>query len=475
MPIVYSIKLRIYPTMEASNKNRRLLRLQSWTFVILFLTVIGLLAWLSTRYNYQADWTAGGRHTLSESSTTLLEKLDGPVTLTSFSRPDDISGLRKRTRELVSRYQRIKPDITLEFVDPDEDPEQVRSEGITLDGELLVTYQGRREHLKSIGEQALTNALQRMLRSGERRIAFLGGHGERRINGEANFDLGQWGKALKEKGFIFDTLNLSITPTIPDDTAVLVIAGPQVELLSGEVEIIQGYVKNGGNLLWLNDPGESNGLIPLAEQLGLRLLPGTLVDPTGQMLGISNPAIIVVPEYPAHPVTESLESLTLFPEAHGIESKEESDWQAMPLLRSLPRSWSETGPMAGAIEFNEGDDISGPLTIGILLSRNPGSDEENEENNSAPTGSQRIAVIGDGDFLSNSYLGNSANQELGDRLLNWLSHDDSFITIAPRAAPDTRLELTPTLSIVIGFGFLLLIPGLLLGSGITIWWRRRKR
>ena len=81
--------------MEVSNKSRHQVRLQGWTFVVLFLTVIGLLAWLSTRYNYQADWTASGRHTLSEASTTLLGKLDGPVTITSFSRPDDVSGLRK--------------------------------------------------------------------------------------------------------------------------------------------------------------------------------------------------------------------------------------------------------------------------------------------------------------------------------------------------------------------------------------------
>lgn len=460
--------------MEVSNKSRRQVRLQSWTFVVLFLTVIGLLAWLSTRYNYQADWTASGRHTLSEASATLLEILEGPVTITSFSRPDDISGLRKRTTELVLRYQRLKPDIQLNFVDPDESPEQVREQGVTLDGELVVTYQGRKENLKNIGEQALSNALQRMLRSGERRVVFLGGHGERRIDGQANFDFGQWGKQLQEKGFIFSTLKLSTEAVIPDDTAVLVIAGPQVDLLPGEVALIKAYVGGGGNLLWFSEPGDTKGLEPLAEQLGLEFLPGTLVDPTGQMLGISNPAIIVVGEYPHHPVTDGLTTLTLFPEAHAIESLNKEGWQATPLLRSLPRSWSESGPMAGTISFDEGSDIAGPLTIGMLLTHELGN-KKKEGEEEQPARTQRIAVLGDGDFLANSYLGNGANQELGDRLLNWLSHDDTFITIAPRTAPDTQLELTPALSMMIGFGFLLVVPGLLLGSGITIWWRRRKR
>ncbi|MCW9088336.1 MAG: GldG family protein [Gammaproteobacteria bacterium] len=452
--------------MQVSKKSHRQQRLQTWGFVILFLAVIGLLAFLSTRYHIQSDWTASGRHSLSAATTELLQKLEGPITLTSFSRGDDLSGLRKRTRELVGRYQRIKPDIALNYIDPDQHPEQVRELGITLDGELRVEYAGRAENLRSIGEQALTNALQRLMRSGERRVLFISGHGERRHDGQANHDMGEWGRLMQQKGFRLDSLNLSLSAEIPEDTAVLVLASPQVALLPGEVVLIQDYVQRGGNLLWLSEPGGPTGLQPLADELGLEFLPGTLVDPTGQMLGIDNPAFIVVAEYPQHPVSEALTTLTLFPEAQALNLTGR-EWQSTPLLRSLPRSWSEAGPMEGNIAFDEKEDLSGPLTIGLLLTRRQGKEAQTHE--------QRIAVIGDGDFLANSYLGNGANQDLGSRLLNWLSHDDSAISIPPRTSPDTRLALTPTLSIVLGFGFLIVLPGVLLGSGLTIWWKRRKR
>jgi hypothetical protein len=154
--------------------------------------------------------------------------------------------------------------------------------------------------------------------------------------------------------------------------------------------------------------------------------------------------------------------------AHAIEVAEEKEgWKSVPLLNTLPRSWAELGKLEGSIAYEQGVERSGPLTIGMLLNRDLGEGEQKK--------SQRVAVLGDGDFLSNSYLGNGANQELGNRLLNWLSHDDSHITITPRTSPDTQLVITPTLSILIGFSFLLVIPGMLIGSGLGIWWKRRKR
>lgn len=466
--------------MEVSRKSRRILRLQTLSFVVLFLAVVGLLAWLSTRYNYQADWTASGRHTLSTATGMMLEKLDGPVTITSFSREDDLNAIRKRTTELVSRYQQIKPDIKLDFIDPDLAPDKVRELGVSLEGELVVEFAGRRENLKTIGEQALTNTLQRLARAGERKIMFLQGHGERHPTGEANHDLKDWADQLKAQGFSIETLNLGLMPTIPQETSVLVIPGPRTPLLPGEVKLILDYVKRGGNLLWLSDPADTMfGLEPLANSLGINFIPGTLVDATGQLLGIEHPAFIIVAEYPAHPVTEELNTLTLFPKAHGIVSGQNAQWQPLRLLHSLERAWSETGKLEGNIRFNEEQDFPGPLTIGVLLTRDreTGDAEPRHEHHlgKPPQAMQRIAVIGDGDFLANAYLGNGANQELGNRLINWLSHDDIFITIPPRTAPDTRLEMTKTTSAIIGFGFLIILPLGLLAMGVIIWLKRRKR
>ncbi len=470
--------------MEASAKSRRLLRLQGATFAVLFLVAIGLLAWLSTRYHFESDWTANGRHTLSSESAALLKELKGPIAITAFARNNELSTLRKQIKDLVDRYRRVKSDITLRFVDPDMEPNKVRAAGVTMDGELVIAYQGRTQHVQRLSEEAITNALQQLARTGQRKIVFLAGHGERNPDGRANFDLGNFGKQLRNKGLQISQLNLTQTPAIPHNTAVLVIASPQVNLFPGEVRLIQDYVQQGGNLLWLAEPGGLHQLGPLAAQLGLKFDPGTVVDPTTRLLGISNAAFAVVARYPQQAVTQNLASVTLFPYAVAMNTDGvKAPWHATPLLRTMPRSWSETGPLEGEVRYDKGKDVPGPLTIGVALQRPQPphdatphkGDKEEATTTKPPAGQQRVIVVGDGDFLSNTYLGNGANLELGERMINWLAHDDALIRIPPKAASDTKLAMSPTTGYLIGFGFLFVLPGGLLAAGIVIWLKRRKR
>jgi len=454
--------------MEINKQSRRQLRLQGATFALLFLALVGLVGWLSTQYHYEADWTAAGRNTLSGASVEVLKTLQGPVTVTAFAREAEAQVSRRNISDYIARYQRHKPDLKLEFVNPDLDPDKVREYNVMVEGELSVEYQGRRENIQTLNEEAITNALQRLARGGERLLVFVQGHGERKGDGEANHDLGAWGQQLGNKGFLIDSVILAQSPKIPSGAAVLVIAAPQVNLLPGEVQLIHDYVNNGGNLLWLGDPGNLRGLKPLADALGVRFLPGTIVDPTTQVLGITNPTFAIIADYPQHPVTQGLESIALLPTAAALAAVAPEGWQASPLLRTVERAWAENGALAGNVRYDAGKDTAGPLTVGVTLTREvTGSDGVKR--------TQRVIVTGDGDFLSNAFIGNGANLDVGNRLVNWLSHQDAFVTIPPRAAPDVSVELTKTSSLIIGLGFLLVVPGLLLGAGLTIWWKRRKR
>ncbi len=453
--------------------NRWQLRLVNASFVLLLLAAVGLLLWLSRSYHTRIDLTHTSRHSLSAASIAVLERMPEPLTVTAFA--SQRGELRATIQTFLGKYQKHKANITLEFVDPDSAPQRVREAGVQFDGELLLAYGDSRESIapNKLTEENFTNALTRLGRRGERWVVFLTGHGERSPDRQANFDLSNWAAQLRSRGFKTRTLALAENPQIPHNTAVLVIAGPRTQLLPGEVKEIDAYLKRGGNLLWLHDPGPLYGLARIAEALGIEFQPGVLVDPASA--GITGEAnVLVVAKYAGHPVVREFFDLTVFPHAAGIALGKAQGWRASVLIDTRPDAWSETGALQGPVRFDRGKDIAGPLNLAVAFTREidaaaeAGGDKDGKRE-------QRVIVVGDGDFLSNSFLGNGGNLQLGLSMANWLARDDAYVSIPVRSARDRTLTLSRSAQIAIAGGFLIVLPLLLAASGVGIWWRRRKR
>lgn len=437
---------------------------------LLVVAVALALAFLSTRHGFERDWSHARSASLGEASLALLATLDGPVEVTSYARRQ--GGLRALISDFVARYRRAKPDLELRFVDPDADPDAMREAGINVDGELELRYQGRSERLKVLSESEFSGALLRLSRSGERIVAFLEGEGERQPLGEANADLGQFVGALAARGLRAVPLPLAHTGTVPQNADLVVVADPQVAVPTAVAAELVDYVDRGGTLLWLAEPGADAGLDSLAEALGLRILPGTVVDAGGQAFGLSDPSFVAMSDYPDHPITRDFALTTLYPQAAAIAQRAGSRWAAAPLLRSGERSWNETGHIprpgeaADTVRHDaDAGEFVGPLDLGFALTRvspRPGRRE------------QRVVVLGDGDFLSNSFLGNGGNREFGQRVFDWLLGDDAQILVPDRSAPDRELRLSQGALGALALGFLVALPLLLAAAGALVWWRRRR-
>jgi ABC-type uncharacterized transport system involved in gliding motility auxiliary subunit len=445
-------------------------RLDGWLFTLLLVLAVATIGYLGTRYAKQSDWTANGRTSLSAESRAVLDSLDGPVEIVSYANPQ--GNLRQTVAGFLQRYQAVKPDLSLSFVDPQLDPAKMRELGITVDGALILHYKDREQRLDELSERSLTNALERLVRGSDRIVAFVTGDGERRADGQANADLGTFMMQLEARGMRAVPLNFAQVSAVPQHTDLVVLASPSLALPPGAVQALLNYVQNGGNLLWLTEPANDDlGLKPLAATLGVRVLPGVLVDGSGTALGLHDPRLIALGDYPPHGITRGLTLTTLFPQASALAQLTPNDWAAKPLLRSGAQSWTEFQPIdndkPSDIRFDAAaGELKGPLDFGFALSRLSPSPDKSE---------QRAVVIGDGDFLSNTFLGNGGNRALGERVFDWLLGDDKLVELPPRGAPDRLLDISQTELNALSFGFLIVLPLLLLLIGGLIAWRRRRR
>ena len=460
--------------MKLSSQSRLQLTIQKFIFLLLFICSIGMLAWISNHYTYQFDLTANKRHSLSSNSIDLLNVLDKNITVHAYT-TDEVT--KKAIQEVIARYQRIKADFNLELLNPDIDITQAQQDGIVMDKPFafVIYYNDRMEHIDSLSEQAISNALLRLNRRDNQQVIFLTGHGERDINGSDKSAYTTLNQQLTEKGFNLSSINLLEQP-LPANTKVLVIAAPAKDYLAGEITQLENFINHGGNLLWLADPGELHKLDALATSFGLQLQDGIIVDNNTdlrQTLNIQHPAIIPVTEYFPHIITKTIRYNTLFTLARGISplSNEHTinHWQVEALFSSYGKSWSETDGLTEEMVFDSSaGDIAGPVTIAVALHRAAAPNDEQ-------SGTQRLVVVGDSDFLADTYIGAGANLDLGLNIFNWLIGDDDFISVEAKPSPDTKLVLNNTQLSIIGFGFFLIIPLLLLITGFYIWYKRKNQ
>ena len=445
-------------------------RLNGWLFTLILLLVFGAIGYLSTRYVYEADWTANGRGSLSAESRAVLTTMQDPVEIVSYANPQ--GDLRQTVAGFLQRYQQVKPNLTLRFVDPQLDPAKMRELGITVDGALIIHYQSREQRLDELDERSLTNALERLVRGNDRIVAFVTGDDERRADGKANADLGTFMAQLEGRGMRAVPLNFSQVAAVPEHTDLVVLASPTLALPTGAVQALVTYVQNGGNLLWLTEPGNDDlGLKPLSAALNVRALPGVLVDGSGAALGLKDPRMIALGEYVPNAITRGFTLTTLFPQVSALAQIAQGDWAVHAFLRSSAQSWTEFKPIDNTqtsdIRFDASlGELKGPLDFGFALNRLSPSPEKSE---------QRVVVIGDGDFLSNSFLGNGGNRALGERIFDWLLGDDKLVDLPPRGAPDRIMQITQRELGAVSVGFLVVLPLLLLLIGGLIVWRRRRR
>ncbi len=463
------------------------------------LTILGLINFLGTRYHLRTDLTETQLFTLAPQSKELVRNLPQPMKVWLFTRDQNY-----QDQELLENYRRQSPNFKYEYVDPQAKPGLAEKFGVKDFGEVYLEFENKHQLVQTVNDNErlseirLTNRLQQIISNNTAKVYFLQGHGELRItNNQTNTQnsITQGVQGLTDKNFTALPLNLTENPQVPDDATVVIVAGPKQELLSGEVQALEDYLNRGGNLLLMIDPNTNPKIDNFLKDWGVKLDNRLAIDISGQGLGLG-PAAPLVTEYGQHPITQEFgNGISLYPLARPLEITSLSRVESTPLLRTkpYPSSWAESDQQSEKLEFNEGKDLKGPLTLGVALTRKlstqvtpiPTSSPTSTSSpiptpsptnaNSQPTTKEsRLVVLGNSDFAKNGLFEQQLNGDVFLNSVTWLSQQDQQpLSIRPKEPTNRRITMSTAKANLLSISSLLLLPFLSFGAGAMIWWRRR--
>jgi ABC-type uncharacterized transport system involved in gliding motility auxiliary subunit len=377
---------------------------------------------LLARPGWRLDLTPEKRYVLSEHARRVLADLDREVHILAFLRSEDPNN--RQTEDLLSRVAAASPRIRTRVIDVNRYPAVARRYGVDIYGAVVVECEGRSAQFAAADEQTLLAAIVQLVHPARRTVYFVTGHGERSVfDRDRRSGYSQAHISLVQELYRVTDLRLD-DAELPADAAALVIAGPRADLGAAELARIDRYVRAGGGLLALLDPGDSPSLVALLGSYGIDLPDEIVLDSENRLFAGDDLTMLVPGVSREHPVTAPLEAVPLMSEVRpAIAAESASGAAGASLLTTGPESW-RTRDFAvlrnGTGRFVAGRDEHGPVAVGaqVLV-------------HGETTRPGRVLVYGDSDFVANPFLEYLGNRDLFLNSVNWLAGEEALLASRP--------------------------------------------
>ncbi len=434
--------------------------------LIAFFTIIVIAnMWAYAAPVEDLDFTEDLQHTLAPETLDTLRLLREPVHAIAFYTQEST-----QIRDLLENMENSSNGkFDFEFVNPDTNPARALQYEVTSDRTIVLVMGDRRESVTYPTEQAIVNALMRLMNPGERIVYFLTGHGEHSLEATDEAGLSRLQSTLIGKNYVLRTLNLLAENRIPADAQALVIAGPTQTLSAEEVDLIAQYLEQGGSLILLSESPLSTGNTDQADPLAAYLAANwniglnndIVIDPS-----LDQVLIAVSASYGDHPIVQNIQTTnTYYPVARSLTiGSETADVQTTTLVSTVNRAWGETNLAEidqGYLQFNAGADTPGPLVLGAV-----------SEN---PTTGGRVIVFGDSDFATDSLFDVYGNGNMIVNAIDYAAGQEEYITLTRSEPINRRLsdDVKQGTILILGAAFICLLPLLIVVGGVAAWLMRR--
>lgn len=442
----------------------------SLILTLAFLGIIFVANYLVFQNPKNWDVTEDKSHTLAPETLQALATLPDKVTAVAFFSTNSDSTAADKL--LLNFKTNSKGKFDYRFVNPDTDPVAARQAGITGDGKVLLMMGDQKEIASYADESELTRTLIRLINPNPRVVYFLQGHGEASLESGSTPSFSIAKSTLESKNYTVNPLNLLATNKIPEDALAIIIAGPKKPLSAQEVSSLKKYVNAGGSLFVMEDPTQLTDFgkspDPLAQYIatdwGITLNNDVIIDTSSQQ-----PLYAVSASYSsASPITQNLSAnySVILPQARSLSISGQPDGVTQnPLILTSDQAWGEsnfTSAQGGQIQYDEGQDLPGPLNMAIA------ADNSNTKS--------RVVVFGNSIFATDDAFDAYGNGNIFVNSVDWAAEQDNLIDITPRT-PVERTFMPPSslTFVLILLGSIFVIPGLVVVAGISSWISRRRK
>jgi ABC-type uncharacterized transport system involved in gliding motility auxiliary subunit len=467
-----------------------------------FLGAISAINWFAVRYDKRWDFTEEGVYSLSLPSTNILNKVKKPLKIVGFKVGD-----WEPVRDLLNLYKNNGGGlVTTDLIDPRSKPHLVDKYNMKPGNLVYISY-GEAENtaesrVNETTEEAISNAILKLVRGEGRKVYYLEGHGEPALTSKDEGGVDQFIGAIRDQQIAVESLIAATKERIPEDAAAVMVVAPKKPLLPQERAMLIDYAKKGGRLLLFTDPLGSQDVADIANEFGIEVGKDVILDQVQRLM--EGPALAVqfaVQEYGKHPITSQFgsDSLTVVELASSVRaiSGSESESLITELAKSSSRSFAlkrleplfnEENPRAE----RSPDDINGPVSFAVAYEKkldSSKSDADKEEqvsqqNISSTEGSSkegsatselisRVVVSGDSDIVKNRAFNLYSNRDLALNMVNWVAGEEGGVTIKPKALKVASEPLPASVFKTI-FVISFLIPEIVLLFGLFVWFSRRE-
>ena len=451
--------------------------------VLVILIAINLLF---QRIPLRVDLTVEKFYTLSDQTLSVLRSLEEDVTIYGLyeAGSEDI-----KIVEILRKYQDVSKRIGIEYVDPYLNPGlntrfEVRGdppgEGSLVvesdkkfkvlkfyelfDWETDQNYQTQAQSLKA--EQMLTSAVVHVTSEKSPVIYALRGHDEKSLPTDLVAQMEQENYTIKE-------LVVAANMRIPPDADIILILSPKLDLSESEEKVIREFLfVDRGEVLFLANLGfsEQPNLDKLLAGYGVGIGRYLVIEGSSDWHVPAQP-IALFPELSDHSITESLRGADMpviipLTQAVEVHSARRRSVEIEPLLTTSQKAWGETTWETAEWEKSLGDPV-GPFTLAVAIT---------DKGEAGQSESKAVVIAGSMFLYPPESIGRlPENYNLLLNSLNWLQGKEELIAIRPKTISHVRYRLHMNqLQFFVFAGItVILVPIIILGTGLAVWLKRR--